>query len=373
MDFSLNQDNLTLQESARTFLEKEISLSRVLVPGATVADANYAGNWEKIAPLGWQGLIVAEEYGGLGLSCIDLVMILGAMGRTLAPSPFLGTLFGSWALQKAGSDAQKKRLLPAVVEGRSKLALAIAESNGSTEGNGREAVMRRRGAEYRITGVKSFVIDAASADWLVVAALDETAGRRGFFLVDAKQDGVEVDLLPWRDVTRQVCDVRFKEVSAEPLEMEDDALWPWLRDRILLAIAAENAEGMRYVLDLTVDYAKSRVAFGRPIGTYQAIKHALADMLGLAECSTAAMLYAAWSVSEDNSGASLAAAMAKAYTSDAYVSVTHRSTQIFGAIGFTWEMKNHLYYKRARANAELFGNARAHRSRIMDMVEKKAA
>jgi alkylation response protein AidB-like acyl-CoA dehydrogenase len=373
MDFALSEDNLVLQQSARTFLEKEFSLARVLIPGATVDDADYAGNWTKIAAMGWPGLVVDEAFGGLGLSCIDLAMILGEMGRTLAPSPFLGTLFGSWALQRAGSDAQKKRLLPAVVEGRAKFALAVAESNGSTEDNGREAVMSRRGADCRITGVKSFVIDAASADWLVVGAMDEAAGRRNFFLVDAKQDGVHVDLLPWRDVTRQVCDVRLKDALAEPLEMEGSALWPWLRDRVLLAIAAENAEGMRHVLEMTVDYAKDRVAFGRPIGTYQAIKHALADMLGLAECSNAAALYAAWALSEDNSDAGLAAAMAKAYTSDAYVSVTHRSTQIFGAIGFTWEMKNHLYYKRARANAELFGNARAHRSRIMDMVEKKAA
>ena len=374
MDFALSEDNLVLQQSARTFLEKEISLARVLVPGATAADADYAGNWTKVAAMGWQGLVIDEAFGGLGLSCIDLAMVLGEMARTLAPSPFLGTLFGAWALQKGGSQEQKERILPQVADGTVKLALAVAESNGATDGPGREAVARKQGdAPHLITGVKSFVIDAAAADWLVVAAVDETSRRRAFFLVDAKQEAVQADQLPWRDVTRQVCDVRFKDAVAEPLAAGDASLWPWLRDRILFALAAENAAGVQRVLEMTVDYAKERTAFGRPIGANQAIKHALADMLGLAECSTTAMLYAAWALSEDDGRASLAAAMAKAYSSDAYVSATHRSVQIFGAIGFTWEMKNHLYFKRARANAELFGNARAHRSRVMDMVEKKAA
>ena len=374
MDFALSDDNLVLQQSARTFLEKEISLGRVLVPGATVADADYDRNWTKIAAMGWPGLVVDEAFGGLGLSCIDLAMILGEMGRTLAPSPFLGTLFGAWAVQKGGSQEQKERLLPQVAAGTSKLALAVAESNGATDGPGREAVARQQsGAGYLITGVRSFVIDAAGADWLVVAAAEEGTAHRAFFLVDAKQAAVQADPLPWRDVTRQVCDVRFRNAVAESLPADDATLWPWLRDRILFALAAENAAGAQRVLEMTVDYAKERTAFGRPIGGYQAIKHALADMLGLAECSTTAVLYAAWALSREDRRAGLAAAMAKAYSSDAYVSATHRSVQIFGAIGFTWEMKNHLYFKRARANAELFGNARAHRSRVIDMVEKKAA
>ncbi|HJQ59580.1 MAG TPA: acyl-CoA dehydrogenase family protein, partial [Vineibacter sp.] len=217
MDFALSEDNLMLRQSARTFLEKEISLARLQVPGATVADADYAGNWAKIAAMGWQGLVVDETHGGLGLDCIDLTMVLGEMARTLAPSPFLGTLFGTWAVQKGGSVTQRARLLPSVVAGTTKLALAVAESNGSTDGAGRETVARRQGGGWRLTGVRSFVIDAASADWLVVAALDESSGKRAFFLVDATQDAVRAEPLPWRDVTREVCDVRFRDAIAEPL------------------------------------------------------------------------------------------------------------------------------------------------------------
>ena len=369
MNFALSEDHVVLRQSARTFLEKEISLAKVLVPGATVADADYDANWAKIVAMGWQGLVIDEAYDGLGLSCIDLAMILGEMGRSLAPSPFLGTLFGTWAIQKGGSPEQKTALLPGVAAGTTKLAVAVAEASGATDGPCRECTARGD----RLTGVKSFVIDAAAADWLIVAAQDEAAGRRAFFLVDARQPGVTVDLLPWRDVTRQMADVRLKDVKAERLAMDDAALWPWLRDRILFALATENATGAQVVMEMTVDYAKERAAFGKPIGSYQAIKHSLADMLGQVECSNAASLYAAWALSEEAPEAAKAAAMAKAYTSDAYVAVTQRSIQIFGAIGFTWEMVNHLYFKRARANAELFGSARTQRARVIDMVEKKAA
>jgi alkylation response protein AidB-like acyl-CoA dehydrogenase len=371
MNFALSEDHLVLRQSARTFLEKEISLARVLVPGATVEDADYAANWSKIAAMGWPGLVIDEAYDGLGLSCIDLAMILGEMGRTLAPSPFLGTLFGAWALQKGGSETQKKELLPGVAAGSTKLALAVAEASGAVDGPCREAAARKQGGSWRLTGAKSFVIDAAAADWLVVAAQQEQ--RRAFFLVEADQPGVQVDLLPWRDVTRQVADVRLKDAIGERLAVDDAVLWPWLRDRVLFALATESAAGTQRVMEMTVDYAKERTAFGKPIGSYQAIKHSLADMLGQVECCNAATLYAAWALSENDARGSLAAAMAKAYTSDAYMAVSQRSIQIFGAIGFTWEMVNHLYFKRARANAELFGSARTQRARVIDMVEKKAA
>jgi acyl-CoA dehydrogenase len=369
MNFALSEDHLVLRRSARTFLEKEISLQPVLVPGATVEDAGYDANWQKIVAMGWPALVIDEEQGGLGLSCIDLAMILGEIGRTLAPSPFLGTLLGTWAIERGGSEEQRSRVLPRIAAGELKLALAVADSTGAADGPSRECSARGD----RLTGVKSFVIDAAAADLLVVAAQDGTAGGRAFFLVEARQPGVQVDLLPWRDVTRQVAEVRLKDAVGERLATGEEQLWPWLRDRVLLALAIESAAGAQRVMEMTVDYAKERVAFGRPIGAYQAIKHSAADMLGQVECANVATLYAAWALSQDDRRGALAAAMAKAYSSDTYMAVSQRSIQIFGAIGFTWEMTNHLYFKRARANAELFGSARAQRARVMDMIEKKAA
>ncbi len=368
MNFSISDDHQMLKDSAQVFLDKQVSLKPLLVPGATVRDAGYAANWAKIAEMGWSGLLIPEEYGGAGLSCIDLVMIVEELGRTLAPSPFLGTLLGTLAVMKGGDEALKSRVLPQVAVGDVALALAAAETGAREDGPDRETRATAHDGSWRITGRKSFVIDAAQAQMLVVTAQAGAAGARQLFLVQADDPGVEVTIEPWRDITRQVCTVTLDNAAAELLSEGGDALWPWVRDRALLALSAENASGLRHVLDVTADYARQRVAFGRPIGAYQAIKHALADMLGQAECARTATLYAAWALSQEDPRAPLAAAMAKAYSSDAYVEGAHRSIQVFGAIGFTWEMPNHLYLKRARANAELFGTSREHRSRVIDLA-----
>ena len=373
MNFALDEDHLTLKQSAGRFLDEEIALDALLKPGARVADANYAANWEKIAAMGWQGIVIPEAYDGLGLSCIDLAMVLAEMGRTLAPSPFLGNLMGTWAMLRLGTEDQKQRLLPGVAAGTTRLALAVADSAGNADGECREAAAEPSGSGYALTGSRSFVVDAVDADWLIVAAQDAGTGRRAFFLVEAKQSGVDADVVDWRDLTRQVCDIRLSHASATAMAPHTAADWDWIRDRILFALAAECAAGTQQILSMTADYARERVAFGKPIGAYQSIKHSLADMLGQAECSNVAVLYAAWALSEDAPQAPLAAAMAKAYAGDAYVSCAHRSIQIFGAIGFTWEMKNHLYLKRAHANAEMFGNARTHRSRVIDLAQQAAA
>jgi alkylation response protein AidB-like acyl-CoA dehydrogenase len=298
-------------------------------------------------------------------------MIVEELGRTLTPSPFLGTFLGTLAVIKGGDAALRERILPQVAAGEMALALAVAEADGREEGPDRETSAVQRDGVWRISGRKSFVIDAAEAGMIVVAARDGAARR--FFLVDAGQPGVTVTIEAWRDLTRQVGAVVLDDAAGEILSEGGEELWPFVRDRALLAISAENAAGLRHVLDVTADYARQRVAFGKPIGAYQAIKHSLADMLGQAECARTAVLYAAWALSEGDPRGSLAAAMAKAYSSDAYVEAAHRSIQIFGAIGFTWEMPNHLYLKRARGNAELFGAAREHRSRVIDLALAAAA
>jgi alkylation response protein AidB-like acyl-CoA dehydrogenase len=336
-----------------------------------VRDADYGANWAKIVQMGWPGLLIPEQFGGADLSCVDLVMIVEELGRTLTPSPFLGTLLGTLAVMKGGEPGLQTRVLPQVAAGEIALALAASEADGREEGPDRETCAEPQGAGWRITGRKRFVIDAAEAQMLVVAARAGADGPRRLFLVDVRKGGVGVVLEPWRDITRQVCTVTLDGVEAEPLGGAE--VWPWVRDRSLLALSAENAAGIRHVLDVTAAYARERVAFGRPIGAYQAIKHALADMLGQAEAARTAVLYAAWALSQEDARAPLAAAMAKASSSDAYVEAAHRSIQIFGAIGFTWEMPNHLYLKRARGNAELFGASHEHRSRVIDLARAELA
>lgn len=367
MNFSLSDDHIFLRNTANSFLRKEIDLAPLLTPGASVEQASYDSLWAKLAELGWPGVIVPEAYGGLGMSTIDLAMILGEVGRFLAPSPLFGTLAGAWTILAAGSEEQKQRLLPAVADGSLKLALAIAASDGGCEVANEDIEVAETNDGYRLTGTGYYVVDAAAADKIVVAAAH--GGRRSFFIVDRCAPTVGVELLDWRDITRQVCTVRLSDANAELLSAERDDAWPWIRDRLILVLAAESAGGLHAVLDDTVAYAKERVAFGKPIGAYQAIKHALADMLAQAECASTAVLYAAWALSQEDAVSPLAAAMAQSYASDAYREVTFRSIQVFGAIGFTWEMKNHLYFKRARANAELLGAPPVQRERIVRLLE----
>lgn len=346
MNFALSDDHLMLRHSANDFLTNEIDLSPLLVPGASVEAAGYDATWKKMVELGWPGLVIPEEFGGSGLTTLDLSMIVSEMGRTLAPSPYFGTLAGTWALLRAGSAAQKEKILPQVAAEGLRLALAVSDRSGQSDGPASDANAAGTGNNITISGSKNFVVDGASADLLVVAASHE--GKRGLFLVDPRQSAVNVTRLPWRDVTREVCDISFDNAKAELLVADDSDVWPWIRDRLLLILASESAAGLQHVIETTSNYAKERVAFGKPIGAYQAIKHQLADMFCLGECANVAALYAAWTLSEEDPKAELSAAMAKSYACDAYVAATHQSIQIFGAIGFTWEMNNHLYFKRAR-------------------------
>lgn len=366
MNFTLSDDHLGLRDSAQTFLSKEADLAPLLKPGASIADAGYEALWAKIVPLGWQGMVIPEAYGGLGMSYIDLIMIVGEMGRTLAPSPFFGTLAGAWAIEKAGSEPQKEEWLPKVAAGEIKLALAVLDKAGELGG-----VQAAKAADgWILSGAKSYVVDARSADMLVVMA--EVDGADAFFLVDPSASGVRIDVLDWRDITREVGELSLDAVSAVALSQADARTWPWVRDRIYLLLAAESAAGIEKVLEDAVGYAKERIAFGRPIGAFQAIKHSLAEIAGLSECATAGVQFAAWALTEGDADASKAAAMAQSYASDTYREATHRNIQVFGAIGFTWEMHNHLYYKRARANAELFGSPRDQREEVIGMLEATA-
>lgn len=370
MNFALSEDHEFLRDSAAKFVDEQVDLSPLLRPGADVSDAGYDQLWDKIVELGWSAITVPEAYGGLGMDYVDLIMIIGETGRALAPSPLFGTLAGAWAIEKAGSEAQKSDLLPKLAEGL-KLALAVADETGSYDNMDSDVTAKASGDGFRLSGTKSFVVDAASADHIVVSALLD--GRKDYFVIDRSAAGVEIEVLQWRDITRQVCKVVLNDVAAERLEQSSDDVWPWVRDRMYLVLAAESAAGIRMVLDDAVTYAKERIAFGRPIGAFQAIKHQLANIAGSAEGANALVQYAAWALSEDDGQGSLAAAMAQSYTSEHYKEATHRNIQVFGAIGFTWEMKNHLYYKRARCNAELLGSPASQREQVVRMLEQKAA
>lgn len=368
MNFSLSEDHIVLRDAAADFLRDQVNLAPLLVPGADAHQAPYDKLWSQLCELGWPAMAVPIEHGGLGMSEIDVSIVLRECGRSLAPTPLLGTLAGTWALLAAGSAAQKAHWLPQVAEAGLRMALGTAPASGDAGAPGADVTATEQAdGTHRLNGSSHFVLDAPGAQLLVVAAMLDGAKR--LFLVPGGQAGLDTEWLDWRDITRQVAHLHCKDVVGEPLPGDWDSTWPTLRNRLHMALAAESAGGLQAVLDDTTAYVKERTAFGRPIGAYQSIKHGLADMLAQTECTQTAVLYAAWAQAQDERSATLAAAMAQAYASEAYREATHRSIQMFGAIGFTWEMKNHLYFKRARANAAWLGSAAEQRELIARTLE----
>jgi alkylation response protein AidB-like acyl-CoA dehydrogenase len=277
------------------------------------------------------------------------------------------------AVLHAGSEEQRKELLPATAEGRLILTFAITEESGTEEAAEIAARAERSAGGYRVSGTKLFVPHAQSADRMVVVARTGGAGEDGLslFLVDPSLPGVEIVPLESMDLTSRISELRLAEAPGE-LVGEENAAWPtwaWVRDRALVALALEALGGSEKVLEDAVRHAKERVQFGRPIGVHQAIKHKCADILIDVEASRSVAYYAAWSVGEESDEATLAAAMAKAYASDAYRRASAESIQIHGGVGFTWEYDCHYHFKRARAIEVTYGDPAYHRERAAQWLE----
>jgi acyl-CoA dehydrogenase len=363
VNFAFDEDQDRLRDSAVRFLRDRIDLSRITRQGNR-PDTRYDPTlWQDIVALGWPSLLIPEEFGGSGLTLVDWIVINEELGRSLAPCPYLGTYAGSLALLRAGSGEQQERLLPGVASGAVRFALACSEAERADDTSRVDA----RVANRSLRGAKRYVIDADDATHFVATACDST-GALGLYLVERDQSSVAVDVVEWMDVTRRVATVRFDGARCEPLPAGGAAAWRFVLDRVLLALSAENAGGADAILRRTVDYAKQRIQFGKPIASYQAIKHKCADMLMKVESAKSLTYYCAWALAGNESVGPLAAAMAKSFTSDAFRFCTAEAVQIHGAIGFTWEMPVHLYFKRARANAVMFGAPAAHRDRVIDLV-----
>ena len=375
MDFGFSPEQEMLRETARRFLAEES-------PSAFVRKMmdNTVGItpelWRKMAELGWLGLIYPEEYGGAGGSFVDLTVILEEMGRVVFPGPYSSTLLlGGLAILEGGDGTQKKAWLPRIATGEARVTLAWTEPNGRWDAEGITLTAKRDRDAFVLTGTKLFVPDAHTADALVVAARTGSGPEAGvsLFLLPRESPGVTVTLLPTMDHTRKLCEVTFSvaRVPADALLGEAGRGWRILQrviDRATVGLCAEMCGGTQRVLEMCTDYAKVRQAFGRPIGAYQAVKHKCADMLLLTENAKSISYYAAWAVSEDVPEDSLAASMAKAYTSDAYRKVAQDGIQIHGGIGFTWDHDLHLYFKRAKSSEVTFGDATFHRERVAQLI-----
>jgi alkylation response protein AidB-like acyl-CoA dehydrogenase len=376
MNFGFNEEQELLRNTARKFFENECPSDTVRKLMET-PEGMSAELWKKLAEQGWLGLIFPEPYDGMALGLVDLVVLMEEMGRAVAPGPYFSTvLLGGLAILEAGSDAQKKEWLPKIAAGDKRVALAWMEPSAQLGPAGVTLTAAEKGGTYTLSGTKLFVHDAHTADALVVAARTRPgAGPEGvsLFLLPKGTKGLAVTLLPTMDQTRKLCEVACSDVTvgADALLGAAGAGWTPLSrvlDRATVALCAEMCGGAQKVLDMTVEYAKIRQAFGRPIGSYQGVKHRAADMLVDVENSKSITYYAAWALDENSPEAPLAVSMAKAYVSDAFRRVAAAGIQLHGGIGFTWEHDLHLYFKRAKGSEFTFGDATHHRERVAQLV-----
>jgi alkylation response protein AidB-like acyl-CoA dehydrogenase len=377
MNFGFSDEQELLRSTARKFFENECP-SEVVRTLMETPEGMSPELWAKLAEQGWLGLIYPEAYDGMGLGFVDLTVLMEEMGRAVVPGPYFSTvLLGGLAILEAGNEDQKKAWLPRIGSGEVRVALAWMEPSAMLGPEGISLVASAHGERFTLSGTKLFVQDAHIADAIVVAARTPPgkAASEGvtLFLVPRGAAGLEVKLLPTMDQTRKLCEVTLRDaaVGSEAVLGEAGKGWEPLGrvlDRATVALCAEMCGGAQKVLDMTVEYAKIRQAFGRPIGSYQGVKHRAADMLVDVENSKSITYYAAWAMDEGVAEGPLAVSMAKAYVSDAYRRAAAAGIQLHGGIGFTWEHGLHLYFKRAKGSEFTFGDATYHRERVAQLI-----
>jgi alkylation response protein AidB-like acyl-CoA dehydrogenase len=356
MQFGLSESQEFLKDSARKFFAGECPAAEVrrLMETETAYDPAL---WSKLTDQGYTGIIFPEEYGGVGLGKVELMLLMEESGRALLPGPFFSTVVLAGSLLDAfASPAHKKQYLAPICRGEVRSTAAILEASASW--NPHEVQLSA--VNGKLTGEKFFVTDAAVADFLLVMA------RNGLFVVDSKARGLKITPMLGMDLTRKLYVVEFNSTPAETISTASDLSRAF--DLAAAALAAELVGGMQRILDITVEYAKTRKQFGKPIGMFQAVQHQCADMYLETESSRSAVYYAGWALEHNSPDVSTAVSIAKMYASDAARTVGNRGIQIHGGMGFTWENDIHLYYRRAKASETAFGDATFHRERIASQV-----
>ena len=377
MDIGFSEEQELLRDTARKFLDSVCTTKFVRERMAT-AEAMTPEFWAQLAEQGWLGIAYAEDDGGSGLGLVDLVVLMEEMGRAVMPGPYVATvLLGGAAIAAAGSPAQRREYLPRIAEGSLKATLAATEPSARWDAAGVTLAAREGRGGFTLSGTKLFVPDAHLADILVVAARtrDGTAMEDGIslFVVPKDAPGLSIRVLPSIDDTRKLCEVRLDGVTVPHGALLGELHGGWaplsrVIDGAAVALAAEMCGGAQRVLDMTVEYAKLRVTFGKPIGSYQGVKHKCSDMLVEIENAKSLTYYAAWAVDQGESEAPLAVSMAKAAASDASRKVSSAGIQLHGGIGMTWDHDLHLYLKRAKACEVAFGDATWHRERVARLI-----
>jgi alkylation response protein AidB-like acyl-CoA dehydrogenase len=363
MTFTAEQDEL--RKSVRRFLEQKSPSAEVRRLMET--DEGYdPAVWQQMAEqLGLQGMAVPEEYGGSGFGFVELVVVLEEMGRALLCAPYFSSVvLAVTALLESGDDAAQKDLLPGIADGSTIATLAWVETPTRWDAQTVTTRATRTADGYTLDGTKTLVVDGHVASLLLVVA--QADGGPSLFAVDAGAPGLTRRRLESLDMTRKLALVELSGTPARLVAAEADAAGIVERTMRLaaVALAAEQVGAAQKCLEMSVDYAKLRVQFGRPIGSFQAIKHKCADMLLEVESARSAAYYAAWAAADASPELAVVAPLAKAYCSEAFATTAAETIQIHGGIGFTWEHDAHLYYRRAKSSEQFLGSPAEHRDEL---------
>jgi alkylation response protein AidB-like acyl-CoA dehydrogenase len=369
MNFAFSEEQEELRKTVRSFLESkspETEVRRLM----ETEDGYDPAVWSQMGEqMGLQGLAIPEEFGGSGYSFVELGVVLEEMGRALLCAPYFSTVvLAANTLLHSGDDAAKKDFLPGIAAGETIATLAFTEPSGKWDESGITMEASQDGGGWVLDGTKMFVVDGHTADLIIVAA--RTPGGVSLFTVVGDADGLTRTALSTMDQTRKQAKLEFAGTPARLLGNEGEG-WNVLStvlDLAAVALAAEEVGGGQKVLEMAVEYAKVRVQFGRPIGSFQAIKHKCADMLLEVESAKSAAYYGMWCAAEMNDELPSVASLAKAYCSEAYFHAAAENIQIHGGIGFTWEHPAHLYFKRAKSSELLFGDPTYHRELLAQRI-----
>lgn len=369
MDFEFTQEHDELRQTVRRFLDNDST--EQTVRGLMATDDGFdRAVWAKMAEqMGLQGLIVPEDHGGAGMGFVELAVVLEEMGGALLCAPYLSTaVLAVSALVRSGDTAAQAAILPGIAAGQTLATVAIAEEDAGWDLARTATTARAADGGWQLDGNKTFVLDGHTADVLLISA--RTPDGLGLFRVEGVAAGLQRELLPTLDITRKLAKVHLQRVHAERVGDGDaTALLQYVLDLAATALACEQVGGTQRCLTMSTEYAKTRLQFGRAIGSFQAIKHRCADMLVEVEFARSAAYHAAFCIADGRDDElALAASMAKSYCSDAYFHAAAETIQIHGGMGFTWEHPAHLYFKRAKSSAMLFGDPVQHRERLAGVI-----
>jgi len=368
MNFEFPEELIALRDEFRGFVadHKPIELVRRGLDGQQPCDLAL---WKKTAELGWTGTTIAEAYGGTALGYELLCLVAEECGRTLVPLPFSSAVYlASEAIQLAGTEAQKQSYLPRIVAG-AVATFALAEGPGDPDASD----IKTAATAGSISGVKMPVLDADVGEFAVVAARE--GSNVGLYLVDLRGPGVERQGLESLDPSRSLSKVTFKDAPAERLG-EGKGDWSVIRailERAAILLSFEQLGGAQACLDMATEYAKQRYAFGRPIGSFQAIKHRLADVYVAVELARANAYYGAWAISAGAADLAIAAASTRVCATAAFEFASKENIQVHGGVGCTWEYDCHLYYRRSKLLGLMLGGPSYWKNYLIDQLEASDA